>query len=259
MRSVFLPILLLLTGCSEAAPTAPRPSACSDRAFEGTRFTVCSVKGGKVEVRTSARDGAPYRTFAALEAALGKRADQAAFAMNAGMFDEQGRAIGLLIENGKELHKINRRKGGGNFHMMPNGVFLARTDGRAEVVTSDDYQPSPDIAFATQSGPMLVIEGKLHPAFEPDGTSRNIRNGVGIAPDGTPVFVISAELVSFGKLARFFRDDLKTRNALYFDGSVSSLRDPVNGRRDTHAELGPIVVVFKPAESKPGRESPAKP
>jgi len=259
MRSVFLPLLLLLAGCSEPAPTAPPESACSDRSFEGTRFTVCDVKGGRVEVRTSARNGVPYRSFAALEAGLGNRADQVAFAMNAGMFDEQGHAIGLLVEDGKEIHKINRRKGGGNFHMMPNGVFLVRKDGRSEVVTSAAYEPAPGMAFATQSGPMLVIDGKLHPAFEPDGSSRNIRNGVGIGPDGTPVFVISAELVSFGKFARFFRDGLKARNALYFDGSVSSLWDPPNARRDTHAELGPMVVVFKRAGSKPGREAPAKP
>lgn len=248
MRSALFPILLLLVACSDAAPTLPLESACSDRSFEGTRFTVCSAKRGKVEVRTSARNGVPYRSFAVLESALGKRAGQVAFAMNAGMFNEQGEAIGLLVEDAKELHKINRRKGGGNFHLLPNGVFLIRKNGATEVVKSADYKPSGDIAFATQSGPMLVIGGKLHPSFEPDGQSRNIRNGVGIGPDGTPLFVISADLVSFGKLARFFRDGLKARDALYFDGSVSSLWDPVNARRDTHAQLGPIVVVFKPAE-----------
>ena len=251
MRSAFLALLFLVAGCSEAAPTKTPVSACSDRTFEGTRFTVCSSKGGKVEVRTSGRDGVPYRSFAALETALGKRSEQVAFAMNAGMFDEKGRAIGLLVEDGNELHKINRRKGGGNFHMLPNGVFLVRRDGRSEVVTSDASKPSANLAFATQSGPMLVIGGKLHPAFEPDGQSRYVRNGVGIAPDGTPLFVISVELVSFGKLARFFRDELKTRDALYFDGSVSSLWDPANARRDSHAELGPVAVVFSPSGASP--------
>jgi prepilin-type processing-associated H-X9-DG protein len=71
--------------------------------------------------------------------------------------------------------------------------------------------------------------------------------------------VISNDEVSFGKLARFFRDGLKARNALYFDGSVSSLWDPANGRRDAYAPLGPMVVVFKAAASAPDRASHARP
>ena len=105
---------------------------------------------------------------------------------------------------------------------------------------------------------MLVIDGKLHPAFERDGTSRLIRNGVGVA-NGRALFVIASDPVSFGKLARFFRDRLHAPNALYFDGSVSSLWDPPDGRQDTHSQLGPIIVAFKPAASKPGRAGPAKP
>ena len=261
MRSLIFPTFLLVAACSGNPPAAatPQASACEVRTFGGTGFTVCSQKDGKIEIRTSDKAGKPYRGFTALEAALGPKAASVSFAMNAGMFDDEGRAIGLLVEGGKTLHAINRNKGGGNFHLMPNGLFLVRKDGRAEVVTSDAFKPAKDIAFATQSGPMLVIDGKLHPKFDADGTSRYIRNGVGIGPDGTPLFVISNDLVSFGKLARFFRDGLNTRNALYFDGSVSSLWDPANGRRDVHAPLGPMVVVFKPAVSAPGREGRARP
>ena len=106
---------------------------------------------------------------------------------------------------------------------------------------------------------MLVIGGKLHPAFDHDGSSRHIRNGVGIAPDGKARFVISEDPVSLGKFARFFRDQLKCRNALFFDGAVSALWDPANHRRDVTVPLGPIVVAFKPAESAPGRASRARP
>ena len=129
--------------------------------------------------------------------------------------------------------------------MKPNGVFLVRSDGRAEVITSDKYEPAEDIEFASQSGPMLLVDGKLHPRFEPDGQSLHFRNGVGIGPGGTPLFAISEEPVSFGRFARFYRDALKVDDALYFDGSVSSLWDPANARRDSHAPLGPMVVVFK--------------
>ena len=246
MRSLLIPAFLVVAACTGEPPAAaaPQTSACEVRTFEGSGFTICSAKGRKVQIRASDEAGKAYRGFAELEAALGPRAARVAFGMNAGMFDDEGHAIGLLIEDGRTLHPINRNKGGGNFHLLPNGVFLVRKDGDAEVVTSEAFKPAKEITFATQSGPMLVIDGNLHPKFDADGTSRYIRNGVGIASDGTPMFVISNDQVSFGKLARFFRDQLKTRNALYFDGSVSSLWDPANGRMDDFTPIGPMVIVF---------------
>jgi uncharacterized protein YigE (DUF2233 family) len=264
MRGALLPLIFLLVACGDSessassAPVEARPGPCIQQQFEGDRFTVCDAKDGRIELVAAARIRPPIRRFADLEAALGERANKVAFAMNAGMFDVDGRPIGLAIVDGRQVHAINRRKGGGNFHLMPNGVFLVRRDGRAEVVSSNAYTPSKDIAFATQSGPMLVIEGKLHPAFDPDGQSRYIRNGVGIAPDGKPRFVISEDQVSLGKFARFFRDRLKVRNALFFDGAVSALWDPANNRRDMTVPLGPIVVVFSPAASAPGRAGRAR-
>lgn len=214
--------------------------------FDGSRFTVCDPGKGRIELVAAGPNEQPIRRLDDLESSLGHRAGQVAFAMNAGMYDENGRPIGLSITEGNQKHAINRRKGGGNFHLMPNGVFQIRKDGKAEIMTGDKWSASPTVRIATQSGPMLVIDGKLHPAFEPDGSSRYIRNGVGIAPDGRPLFVISDDAVSLGKFARFFRDDLKARNALFLDGAVSALWDPANGRRDLTRPLGPMVVAFKP-------------
>lgn len=250
MRTAFL--ALFLTACARQDPPPAPVSLCAEQRFEQAGFIVCS--GEQVEIRSG------MRSFADLQARLGPRAPRFAFAMNGGMFDEVGAPIGLMIEDGRQVRAINRRAGSGNFHLMPNGIFLLRKDGRAEVVTSDAFTAAPDIAFATQSGPMLVIDGQLHLRFDPDGDSRYVRNAVGIAPDGTPLFVITTDVVSFGKLARFFRDRLKVRDALYLDGSVSSLWDPANGRMDDFVELGPMVVVFRrSAGSKPRREVPAIP
>jgi uncharacterized protein YigE (DUF2233 family) len=226
-------------------------------AFEGARFTVCDPGKGQLRLVAAGRTEQAKRSFAELMPRI--PAERVAFAMNAGMFDEDGRPIGLAIIDGRQLRAINRRDGGGNFHMKPNGVFLVRRSGQARVVTSAMFKLSPDIAFATQSGPMLVIDGKVNPTFDRDGQSRFVRNGVGIGPGGRPLFVISNEVVSFGKLARFFRDGLKVRDALYFDGSVSALWDPATGRQDAGAELGPMIVALKPEASKPGRASPATP
>lgn len=249
MRAALLSLALL--ACAKpVAPPAP-VSHCQEQRFEQAGFIVC--RGDRVEIRSG------LRYFKALAARLGPRADAVAFAMNGGMFDDAGAPIGLMIEDGREVRAINRRDGGGNFHLMPNGVFAVRKDGRAEVVASAAYKPAPDIAFATQSGPMLVMDGALHPKFDPDGSSRYVRNAVGIGPDGRPLFVITTDVVSFGKLARFFRDRLEARNALYLDGSVSSLWDPANGRMDDFTELGPLIVAFRPAESALRRAAPATP
>jgi uncharacterized protein YigE (DUF2233 family) len=266
MRSALLPLLYLLAACGDAdSKTAPAPAEakspapCIQQLFESDRFTVCDANGGRIELVAAARNATPIRRLAELETSLGPRAQQVAFAMNAGMYGEDGRPIGLAIVEGRQVRAINRRKGGGNFHLMPNGVFQVRRDGRAEIVITANWKPSPDIRIATQSGPMLVIAGKLHPAFDHDGSSRHIRNGVGIAPDGRARFVISEDAVSLGKFARFFRDRLKCRNALFFDGAVSALWDPANHRRDVTVPLGPIVVAFKPAASEPGRGGRARP
>jgi len=250
--------LLLLAACSkgDAAVEAP-PSPCRQQLFEGSRFTVCDPQKGELRLFAAGRRETPVRSFSELAAKVDP--GKVAFAMNAGMYDEDGRPIGLAIVDGRQIRAINRRKGGGNFHLMPNGVFQVHGDGRAEVVTSDKWKPSPAVRHATQSGPMLVIEGKLHPKFAPDGSSRHVRNGVGVAAGGKALFVISEDPVSLGKFARLFRDSLKTPNALFFDGAVSSLWDPANGRQDSHSPLGPIIVAFKPAASKPGREAPARP
>lgn len=243
-------VAFTLAACASSSdPREPVETFCVQKTFEGSRFTVCDPKSG--ELRLFASDSPKVRQFGQLMQQV--PADHVEFAMNAGMFDEKGAAIGLAVSAGKEVHPLNRRKKGpGNFHMMPNGVFLVLTSGKAEIYPSDAIPPGTHPRLATQSGPMLVIQGELHPAFEPDGRSRYIRNGVGVTGAGKPLFVISQDPVSFGKLARFFRDVLKTPNALYFDGAVSSLWDPANGRMDSHSPLGPIIVALKPAESAPG-------
>ena len=166
--------------------------------------------------------------------------------MNAGMYDEAGMPIGLHVEQGRERRGLNLRPGPGNFHLKPNGVFAVDSAGRVSVTRSEHFRARVTAPmWATQSGPMLLVAGRLHPAFAPDGESRHIRNGVGVAGPETAFFVISDEPVSFGRFARFFRDSLGCSDALFLDGAVSSLWDPAAGRMDGYSSLGPLVVVFR--------------
>jgi uncharacterized protein YigE (DUF2233 family) len=221
-------------------------AACEHRTFEGSAFTLCRYDRRRDEIAL-VLDGprGPLRSFAALDTALGARARRLRFAMNAGMYDEAGNPIGLYVEDGSERRPINGRRGPGNFHLLPNGVFTVAADGRVAVLPSGRYDPASHPRWATQSGPMLVIGGRLHPAIQDDGPSLHIRNGVGVDSENTAWFVISDDAVSFGRMARFFRDVLNCPNALYLDGSVSSLWDRPGGRRDTNSALGPLVAVFE--------------
>jgi len=247
LRSSLLLLTLTLLSCraeeDDSAPNIPThatASACEQRRFEGSAFTLCRYDPARHDIALFT--GA--RSLEALETQLGPRAATLRFAMNAGMYDEAGAPIGLYVAEGRQLHAINRRPGAGNFHLLPNGVFTVAANRRAAVTESADYDPSSRPLWATQSGPMLVIDGNLHPAFAPNGDSLHVRNGVGVDDAGIAWFAISEEPVSFGRFARLFRDSLGCDNALFLDGAVSSLWDRPAGRRDGYSSLGPIIAIF---------------
>lgn len=249
-------LALVLAGCGRdetAAKPAPPPPPCSAATFEGVALTHCIADPKRHTIRmVLGPKGKPYRSLSELAVGLGEQAEQVAFATNGGMFDAQGLPIGYYVENGKRGHTLNRNEGWGNFHLQPNGVFYG-TDDEWAVRTSEDFasKVSKRPRFGTQSGPMLVIGGKLHPRIDNDGPSRKLRNGVGVDRQGRAHFVISDAPISFGQLARYFRDELKTPNALFLDGSVSSLWDPKMGRVDGGPPLGPLIVVEKRNKAEP--------
>jgi uncharacterized protein YigE (DUF2233 family) len=240
-----------LAAC-QGEPEADQPAEseakghCDSIRFEGSDFTACRYDARRNEIALAFDDSSgALRGFDRLKSKLGPRAGRLLFAMNAGMYDERGMPIGLYVEDGRERHPISRRDGPGNFHMKPNGVFAVDSDGGVSIVTSDAWPvPRRKFRWATQSGPMLVVAGKLHPLIQPNGQSLYVRNAVGTAGGKTAWFVISDSPVSFGRLARLLRDRLGCRDALYLDGAVSSLWDPAAGRRDSGHELGPMIAVF---------------
>lgn len=238
-------------GAAGPGPTPPAgptiasqvESACRSVIFENTPLTDCIASPERHRIATVL--AGPDGNYGGLGAfAASRDARTIAFAVNAGMFDEGGDPVGYYVEAGERKKELNTAKGEGNFHMLPNGVFYGTGD-RWNVRTADDFKAnvSDRPQFGTQSGPMLVIDGRLHPEITMDGPSRTIRNAVGVDEAGRAHFVISSAPISFGKLARFYRDALKVKNALYLDGSVSQLWNPATERIDGGAPIGPILVV----------------
>ena len=240
----FFPIVLFL--CLQSVWAAAGP-LCSPLSYEGNAYSVCRIdlRETRLELFNLDGKGNPLGSFSALAESLSAEGKELGFAMNAGMFDEALKPIGLYIEDGTQAKRLNRRDGYGNFHVKPNGVFYIKGD-RVGVAATDAYinlNEKPD--FATQSGPMLVIDGKIHPKFSQTGMSYKMRNGVGVLDANTAIFVISENAVNFYDFALLFRDGLKCPNALFFDGTVSSLYSPELGRNDGFAALGPMVGAVK--------------
>ncbi len=212
---------------------------CGTVTFDGAPFTYCEAdpRTDRIMMVWADDTGTPYGGFDALP-------EPARMAMNAGMFHQDLRPVGLFVEDHRQITPLVTRSGPGNFGMLPNGVFCIE-EGRARVIETLRFAVDrPDCRYASQSGPMLVIGGDLHPRFLPDSTSRFIRNGVGSSADGTRVvFAISDAPVTFHHFARFFRDTMQTPDALYFDGNVSRLYAPVMGRDGGVRRLGPMVLV----------------
>lgn len=225
---------------------------CRDLTSEGNRYTLCEVDTTREELRLFLYDAddRPYGQFARVDAALASSGKVLGFAMNAGMYHDNRAPVGHYIENGTELMRVIPNAGPGNFGLLPNGV-LCLAPGRAQVIETLRYiDERPACDHATQSGPMLVIDGALHPRFLPDSTSRYIRNGVGTNADGTrAVFVISNNAVTFHEFGSLFRDVLALPNALYFDGNISRLYAPDLGRNDFGFALGPIVGTVVAADN----------
>ncbi len=174
--------------------------------------------------------------------------------MNGGMFWKDFTPLGLHVELGQELRPVNtaevRSESGivPNFYKKPNGVFYIGRDGAGVMTTERFLEQRPNVTYATQSGPMLVIDDALHPALIEGSTDRNRRTGVGVCGPGLVRFVISEAPVNFHDFARLFRDRLGCNNALFLDGGRGTgLYAPELGRNDIswHGGFGPIVGVVE--------------
>jgi uncharacterized protein YigE (DUF2233 family) len=183
------------------------------------------------------------------------------------MFKEDYSAQGLLIEKTNENYKddpldMDTSKGkAGNFYMHPNGVFYIKVDGRCYLRTTAAFvkeenrkkiNESSKIIYATQSGPMLVVNNRIHKAFNPSSKNVNIRNGIGIRNVGKTqevYMVLSQDQVTFHEMASFYKDILQCENALYLDGVVSRMYVQLGkkqwGKLDNSMGLGPLLMVTK--------------
>ncbi len=250
LRSAYLIAagLLLLAVLQAQAHTADADKPpCAPFRFAKHNYTLCKAPLSRFDVRFFWKqpDGTPYTYLSSLPK-KDKNGGKLAFAFNGGMFSPNLRPVGLYIENGRRMVRANKASGPGNFHLKPNGVFYAGKGKAGVLETGAFLKRKLKVLFATQSGPMLVIGGKLHRRIASATTSKKMRDGVCVR-DGTVLFAISESPVAFGAFARLFRNGLKCRNALFLDGGTApALYVPAASRAgNSFIGLGPMIAVYE--------------
>ncbi len=246
-------MLTLLCACElatcargrEAAAASPRVADASDAAVidhAGTQWLVLELELARVKLELVGQAAGEPRTFEALRAYLAARGERLVMATNAGIFAEDRTPLGLFIEAAREVRPLAREDGVGNFYLKPNGVFWLDARG-AHVAATERYAPEGTVSLATQSGPLLLEGGNVHPSFTAPGTSLKVRSAVGVDARGHVWIALSRGPVSFIDSATLFRDRLGCGDALYLDGEISGVLRPggVDGIAN-HTYAGLIVA-----------------
>lgn len=222
--------------------------------FLGVEFVVYRLEPENDELALfwQDADGKPLKTFAKLREVTETRSRRLKFAINGGIFTKQNAPLGLHIENFKMLRPLNTGElegGQFNFYLKPNGVFFVVSNQAGILETSQYAQRQLKPALACQSGPLLLLDGKIHPVFRPGSTNLHWRSGVGVSRDRQVVFAISNDPLCFHDFARFFKEKLECDNALYLDGDICAIYLPELGYRGedkTQSFAAMFAVLDKP-------------
>lgn len=221
-------------------------SAFAQAATPGFLDYVVDLRKQTLRLYLNDKHGTPHRQFASLAQSLSAGGEQLVFAMNAGIFMEDLRPLGLYVESGKTIRPLNSRtRGYGNFYMQPNGVFVL-SDAGATIVATQSYPRFASrhrVAYATQSGPLLVIEGKINDALPKSGGRKLPRNAVCVTQDGHVVLSLAEAPIGFREFAQHLKTTHHCKEALYLDGAISDVYWPKEDRHGRYGNFGPMFGV----------------
>ncbi len=222
--------------------------------FRGAYFDVyvTDIDANNIDFYLNDKNNNKYNSLGRLNKDLKKQKKKLLFATNGGMYTPESEPNGLYVEKGKTITKLNTRSEHGNFYMNfgeepnSNGVFIIDKNNKARVCKTSEYQKYKKTAYnATQSGPLLLYNGKINPKFNDGSKNLRLRSGVGVINDTKIVFIISKKPVNFYDFAKLFKDTFKCSNALFLDGVISQMYLPEIKRNDTGGEFGVIIGITK--------------
>lgn len=244
-------ILLLLLGIVTA-----QAGEIEEIRYRGKLYKVYVVKlrEANIQMVWKDKDGEPLTNFNRLRDQVRSQKRKLTFAMNGGIFNPELEPVGLYVEKGKGLRPLNLKDGQGNFYLKPNGVFYIDDNDKAGIVTSEKYDAAvagKEIRYAQQSGPQLLIDGKIHSAFTEGSVNQTVRNGVGIIDENTVVFAISQTKVNLHEFASMFKEKYGCKNALYLDGAISEIYGKEDGDRIFRNRFSAMVIDSEPMTTEP--------
>ena len=236
-RSALLFLALCFFGRAIGAPV--------EKIVDGVTYHVLRAPAGSVRIISTDEAGNQLRTFPAVARYLANKGIAVETLMNGGIFEPGGVPSGLLVQDGKEVRPVNRNEGTGNFFLKPNGIFLIGSKGAAVIRTEEYPLKDVGIQYAVQSGPLLLREGKTHPQFNANSTSRLHRNGVGVSKDGQVVFAMtdfdSPKFPNLYEFAQVFRA-LGCEDALFLDGDLSQMRSGADMMKPSN-NFGSVIAI----------------
>jgi uncharacterized protein YigE (DUF2233 family) len=243
-RTFLAGTLASLASCRRARSAPLRVGGVTITTLEhaGTTVDLVRLELGRARLALHWRrpDGKPFGSLRALHDHLVARGERPLAITNAGIFGDEG-PIGLHVERGVELHRLNLRDGGGNFYLKPNGVFSIGAGGAA-VVDATRYRGD-GVQVATQSGPLLVAGGVLHPRFAPRSLHALVRSGIGVRTPDEVWLACTRGAITFYDFAVLYRDRLGCADALYLDGTISRLYAPA-ARLDGDGDFMGMLAVM---------------
>lgn len=231
-------ILLIITTISVGFYQFGKPSNEDDRFIS----YIVNPKKQNLEFFWKNEKGEHFKNAENLISWLKNKNKKLLFSTNGGMYKKDNSPQGLYVEKTITKSEIDTSNGNGNFYLKPNGIFYLTTDKNPIICKTEDFVNNGMIKYATQSGPMLVIDGEIHTAFKKNSTNLNIRNGVGILPNNQIIFAISKKEINFYDFAEYFKK-LGCKNALYLDGFVSRTYLPEKNWEQIDGNFGVIIGV----------------
>ncbi len=231
-----------------------KPAGAQKIAFKGIEYHVfiADLRTENIDLHLrNFSDTGQFYTLGALHKYLVSKGGEPLMLTNAGMFMTNYAPLGFFCgDDGKSKVRLNTKQPAttGNFYIQPNGVFYIDAYGVPHIDSTAEFARLLTTGKlvtrkATQSGPMLVINGCINNSFTDGSKNVNIRSGVGVIDSKQVVFAISVQPCNFYEFALLFRDNFQCSNALFLDGAISQmyLKDINTGFQN--GRFGPMISV----------------
>jgi uncharacterized protein YigE (DUF2233 family) len=258
-RSLIILFLGLTASCNQLSPETKKEIKQAGKQIAATvehfdpnnAYIGFEAKQDELQIRMYWKDakGNILGSIKNLKNEVEKNNLQLLYACNGGMYMQNQAPLGYYVQDGKTLQKINTKTGSGNFYLKPKGVFYIDEYNKPFIKSIEtnydrNFIQTQKIKYLTQSGPILIADAKINKQFTKGSTNINVRNGVGILPNGKAYFAMSTYPVNFYDFAMHFKNKGCTQ-ALYFDGFVSRSYCPQLNYVQTDGNFGVMIAVVK--------------